>query len=344
MTQPDIDYIVCAEAGNFQLRKRAFPRPRPGEALLRVTRVGICGTDLHAYAGDQAYFTYPRILGHELAAEVVGIEEGNPAGLRAGDRVIVLPYLSCGSCIACRRNKANCCADMRVLGVHADGGMQQYITVPQELLLPAGELSPEEITLVEPLAIGAHAIRRAALEAGETIAVVGCGPIGLGIIVQARIVGSRVIALDAVTSRLSFARDRMGAEAVVDVRDEPVKRLAELTGGEGCTAVFDATGNRRALESGVDYLAHGGRYVLVGLSKGELTFTHPAIHAKETSLLCSRNASVADFIRVREVLSSGKFPTDHFITHRVPYTEMIERFDDWLRPETGVIKAITLWD
>lgn len=337
-----MDYIVCRDPGHFQLLQKPRPVAAAGEALLRIHRVGICGTDLHAYAGNQAFFSYPRVLGHELSAEVVEIGD-NEQGLSAGEKVIIMPYLSCGVCIACRNGKTNCCTNIRVLGVHTDGGMQEYVSLPTAVLMPAGELSHDEIAIVEPLAIGAHALRRAAVKAGETIVVVGCGPIGIGMIALAKIVGCTVIALDTNQQRLDFVRDEIGADHVINVLESPVEKVNEITSGDLATAVFDATGNQRALESGTDYMSHGGRYVLVGLSKGELTFTHPGIHAKETTLMCSRNATFDDFRWVKETLEGGRFPTNKFITHSVPYTEMIGDFDGWLKPEAGVIKAVVTW-
>lgn len=337
-----MNYIVCQEPGDFQLQQKELPVAGEGEALLKVHRVGICGTDLHAYAGNQAFFSYPRILGHELSAEILEIGV-NEQGLSAGDSVIIMPYLSCGKCIACRNGKTNCCTNIRVLGVHTDGGMQEVITLPTDVLMPAGKLSHDEIAIVEPLAIGAHALRRAAVQNGETIVIVGCGPIGIGMMALARIVGCTIIALDTNQQRLDFVRDEIGVDHIVNVLDDPLKAVMEITGGELATAVFDATGSKRALESGVDYMSHGGRYVLVGLSKGDLTFTHPKIHAKETTLMCSRNATFDDFNWVKDTLEGGRFPTDKFITHSVPYSEMIGQFDDWLKPETGVIKAMVTW-
>lgn len=331
-------YIVCEEPGKFELREKEAPVRKAGEALLKINKVGICGTDLHAYAGNQAFFTYPRILGHELASTVLEIDE-NPQGIKAGDGVIVMPYVSCGECVACRAGKTNCCSNITVLGVHGDGGMQEQIAVPTNILLPAGDLSDDEMAIVEPLAIGAHAIRRAAVQPGETVVVVGCGPIGIGMMKLAQIAGAKVIALDMNDDRLKYAKEEIGVDYIVNVKDKPVDKVAEITGGDLATAVFDASGHKGALESGPDYMAHGGRYVLVGLSKGELTFVHPKIHAKETTIMCSRNATLEDFEHVVEVLSSGEFPTSSFITHNVDFSTMIQHFDSWLKPETGVIKA-----
>lgn len=321
--------------------EKTIPSRSVGQALLRIKKVGVCGTDLHAYMGNQAFFSYPRILGHELASEILEIEQ-NEQNLKAGDKVVVMPYLSCGECIACRNGKTNCCTKIKVLGVHTDGGMQEQILVPLNILLPANHLSDDEMTIVEPLAIGAHALRRAKVEKGETIAVIGCGPIGIGILKLAQIAGAKVIALDINENRLQFAKNNIGVDHAVKVDAKTIEEIAQITNGDMCTAVFDATGNKMALETGVDYMSHGGRFVLVGLSKSNLTYNHPTIHAKETTLMCSRNATVEDFEHVIAIL--GRFPTNAFITHRVPYTEMIANFDSWLNPEMNVIKATIDFD
>jgi 2-desacetyl-2-hydroxyethyl bacteriochlorophyllide A dehydrogenase len=329
-------YIVCEKPGEFILKEKEAPIRKENEALLQINKVGICGTDLHAYSGNQAFFTYPRILGHELASTVLEIGE-NPKGIKAGDKVVVMPYISCQKCIACRNGKPNCCTNIRVLGVHTDGGMQEQITVPSSILLLANHLSNEQMAIVEPLAIGAHAVRRAAIIPGETVAVVGCGPIGIGIMKLAQIAGAKVIAIDMNEQRLAYAKEKIGVNYTVVAGENTVEEIKAITNGDLCTAVFDASGHKGALESAPDYMSHGGRFILVGLSKGELTYMHPAIHAKEMTLMCSRNATTEDFEYVIDVLD--QFPTESYISHTVPFTEMIENFDSWLNPATGVIKA-----
>jgi len=329
-------YIVCEKPGEFLLKEKDAPKRQKNEALLQVNKVGICGTDIHAYSGNQAFFTYPRILGHELATEVLEIEENNK-GIKAGDKVVIMPYISCGKCIACRNEKTNCCTNIKVLGIHTDGGMQEQITVPTNILLPANHLSDNQMAIVEPLAIGAHAIRRAAIKKDEFVVVVGCGPIGIGIMKLAQIEGAKVIAIDMNEQRLAYAKEKIGIDYTVNVTKDPLEQIKEITNGELATVVFDASGHKGALETGPNYMAHGGRFVLVGLSKGDLTYNHPAIHAKEMTLMCSRNATTEDFEHVINILD--QFPTESFITHSVPYNEMIENFDSWVKPETGVIKA-----
>ena len=331
-------YIVCEKPGRFKLREKSKPQKVEGQAILSVKKIGICGTDLHAYAGNQAFFTYPRILGHELAAEVLEIE-GNSQNIKVGDKVIVMPYISCGQCIACKNGKTNCCTELRVLGVHTDGGMQEQISVPTNLLIPANKLSYAEMAIVEPLAIGAHAIRRAQILPNEFIVVMGCGPIGIGIMKFAQIAGAKVIAMDIDSGRLNYAKDKIDIDHIVLAGEAAVDMIGEITEGEMAAAVFDATGNKEALEKGLNYMANGGRYILVGLSNGKLEFEHPAMHAKETTLMCSRNATLEDFEAVIDILKMGKFPVDSFITHDVSFAEMIHHFDSWLDPKNGVIKA-----
>ncbi|MFD2587374.1 zinc-binding alcohol dehydrogenase family protein [Croceitalea marina] len=330
-------YIVCEEPKIFKLKSKEAPVPKNGEALIEIKKIGICGTDLHAFSGNQAFFTYPRILGHELAAKVVGIG-ANEKGIENGDKVVIMPYVSCGKCIACQNGKTNCCKNIEVLGVHTDGGMQEQIVVRTDLLIKTNELSYGEMAIVEPLAIGAHAIRRAAIKKGEFVVVVGCGPIGIGIIKLAQIAGAKVVVLDTNNKRLDYARKDIGVDYAFNIMHDPLERISEITGGDMATAVFDATGNKNAIENGIDYMAHGGRYVLVGLSKGELTYSHPKIHAKESTIMCSRNATLEDFEHVISVLS--EFPTTSFITHEVAFSEMIDVFETFTKPETGVIKAM----
>ncbi|MGB2164597.1 MAG: zinc-binding alcohol dehydrogenase family protein [Flavobacteriaceae bacterium] len=330
-------YIVCKKPREFLLKEKEAPVRKENEALLQINKVGICGTDLHAYAGNQAYFEYPKILGHELASQVMDIGE-NDKGIKIGDKVVVMPYFSCGVCFACNTGKTNCCENITVLGVHADGGMQEQISVPIDVLLPANHLSDDQMAIVEPLAIGAHAIRRSGIVPDETVAVVGCGPIGIGIMKLVQIAGAKVIALDTNTQRLNYAKDKIGVDHVVNAGDNALREVTEITNGDLCAVVFDASGNKNALEACPDYMSHGGRFVLVGLSKGELTYLHPKVHAKEMTLLCSRNATQEDFEHVMSILD--QFPTSSFITHNVPFIEMIEHFDSWLDPATGVIKAM----
>ena len=329
-------YIVCERPGKFSIREKKVPQRDQNEALLKVNKVGICGTDIHAYAGNQPFFSYPRILGHELSCTVLEIGE-NEKKIATGDNVIVMPYISCKNCVACNKGKTNCCTNINVLGVHKDGGMQEKISVPIDILLPAKDLTFNQMAIVEPLSIGAHAIKRANIKPNEFIAVIGCGPIGIGIMKLSQIMGSKVIAIDTNEQRLKFAIEKIGVDFAVKAGDDSIKNVSKITNGDLCSSVFDATGNKLALESGPDYVSHGGTFVLVGLFNGELTYTHPSVHAKEMSLICSRNATLDDFEYVMSVIH--KFPTESFITHDVSFDEMISNFEKWINPDSGLIKA-----
>lgn len=331
--------IVCTNPGHFEMQDRPDPIRNENQALLKVNKVGICGTDLHAYAGNQPYFTYPRILGHELATEILDVGH-NSVGLKEGDKAVVIPYIHCGNCVACLNGKTNCCTQLKVLGVHTDGGMQNTIVVQQDLIIACPELTEAQMAIVEPLSIGYHALQRAPIVPGETVLVIGCGPIGLGLLKLAQGKGAKTMALDLNPKRLQFAQEVLGVEHVIDGRQDPLKQLQDLTDNRMVNTVFDATGNKGALEQGHRYMSHGGSYILVGLSKGELTFNHPEIHAKETSILCSRNATKKDFQEVISLLEQDHFPTDAYITHTVDYTEMISQFTQWTNPQSNTIKAV----
>jgi 2-desacetyl-2-hydroxyethyl bacteriochlorophyllide A dehydrogenase len=333
--------ITLKEPGHLALTdSSAADKPGAGEALVRVRRVGVCGTDLHAFKGEQPFFTYPRVLGHELGVEVVSLGGGDGAGLRVGDRCAVEPYLNCGACVACRRGKTNCCARLEVLGVHTDGGMCEFIKVPTAKLHPSATLSLDQLALVEPLSIGAHAVARAAVEPGEFALVVGAGPIGLSVIQFARLAGARCIVLDVNEERLRFARQHFGIELTVAAGNGATERLREITAGEMPTAVFDATGNARSMAASFDFMAHGGRLIFVGLFQGDVTFHDPDAHRRELTLLCSRNSTGDDFRRIIRRLEAGEFDVAPWITHRAAFGAVVEEFPHWLNPQSQFIKAL----
>ena len=333
--------IVLTEPGRFESITAAdAPPPGAGEALVRVHRIGVCGTDLHAFAGKQPFFTYPRILGHELGVEVLAVGEA-VSNVKPGDRCALEPYVNCQKCIACRRGRGNCCTAMQVIGVHTDGGMRERFVVPARKLHPSSALGFEQLALVEPLGIGAHAVERAALEEGETALVIGAGPIGLATIQFAREKGARVIVLDIHDGRLGFCRSQLGVEETIHGgREDVTARLREITSGDMPTAVFDATGNPRSMAVAFGYPAHGGRLVFVGLFQGDLTFHDPDFHKRELTVLASRNAHPADFPRIIGLIEAGRIDTAPWITHRASLEGTPAEFPSWTDPETGVIKAM----
>ncbi len=313
--------------------------PGAGEALVRVRRVGICGTDLHAFRGRQPFFSYPRILGHELGVEVVEVGAG-VTGVAPGDRCAVEPYLECGSCGACRQGRTNCCYELRVLGVHVDGGMRELIVVPAHKLHRSASLSVDELALVETLGIGAHAVDRAQLREGEDALVVGAGPIGLAVIQFAVITGARVHVLELDARRRAFARERFGVASAFGPDGDPLAAIRGALGGELPAVVLDATGNPRSMHDAFRYLPSAGRLVLVGLFQGEVTFDDPEFHRRELTVLASRNSVSADFRRIVDLMEQGVVDPDPWITHRAGYDRLVEEFDGWLDPAGGVLKAM----
>lgn len=330
--------LVCITPGTFEYSNTEIPVVGKNETLLRIQRIGICGTDLHAFEGTQPFFQYPRILGHELAAEIITT---SAEGFTSGEAVTIIPYFNCGNCVACRKGKPNCCAQIKVCGVHVDGGMREYLVVPDYSLVKSEGLSWDELALVEPLAIGAHAIRRAAVEKEDVVLVIGAGPIGLGTMEFARIAGAKVIAMDINPQRLEFCKEKLNVAYTVNALDADVaEQIRNITHGDMADVVIDCTGNLRAINGMINYLAHGGRAVLVGLQKEAFAFNHPEFHKRESTLMSSRNATREDFDHVVLSMKKGLVNPATYITHRLDFDKVAGSFKDLLDPANGVIKAM----
>ena len=331
--------LTCVKPGSLEYTDVKRPVLKKGHAIIKIKRVGICGTDLHAYEGSQPFFSYPRILGHELAGELLDFDDA--PGFITGEAVTVIPYFNCGYCLPCRNGKPNCCVNINVCGVHIDGGMSEYLSVPSYSLVHGQGLSFDELALIEPLAIGAHGISRANVQPGENVLVVGAGPIGLGAMEFAKIAGAVVTAMDVNDNRLQFCKNKLKVQHTINARSANVpEQLREITGEDMPTVVIDATGSQAAINNSFQYMAHGARYILIGLQKGEITFNHPEFHKREGTLMSSRNALRADFDHVIRSLKNGSVDPLTYITHRINFGEVKMSFESWLKPETGVIKAM----
>ena len=330
--------LLCVEPGRLELVERPRPSPGPNEALVRIRRAGVCGTDFHIFEGSHPFLNYPRVIGHELSGEIE--ETGPGCGLAVGAKVCVIPYLACGKCVACRRGKPNCCQRIGVLGVHIDGGMADYVCVPEINLASAEGVTLDQAAMVEFLAIGAHAVRRGQIQERDRVLVIGAGPIGLGCALFAKLRGGSVTSLDRREDRLAFCREALGVDHTVVAAPDALDRFLALTGGDLFDVVIDATGNATSMEAGFDYVAHGGTYVLVSVVRETVTFSDPKFHAREMSLLGSRNATREDFETVFAAMRAGLIPTDRLATHRAPLDESPQRFAEWIRPESGAIKAL----
>jgi 2-desacetyl-2-hydroxyethyl bacteriochlorophyllide A dehydrogenase len=317
--------------------------PGPGEVLVRVHRVGICGTDISGYLGKMPFFSYPRIPGHELGVEVVKVGAG-VTNVAPGDHCAVEPYINDPNSYASRRGHPNCCEKLQVLGVHCDGGLRPQFLVPARKLHVSRTLAFEQLALVETLAIGCHAVNRGAPLSDESCLVIGAGPIGLAVLEFVKLTGAKTIVLDVNDQRLEFCHKVMGVAHTVKLSDTVEKDLRDLTDGHLPDVVIDATGSCASMSASFGLIAPGGRLVYVGITTDEVKFRHPVFHKTEGTLLCSRNALPGDFTRIIGLIEDGRIDTGPWITHRAAFEELPGVFPSYTRPETGVIKAVVAID
>jgi alcohol dehydrogenase len=318
------------------------PAPGDGEALVRVLRIGICGTDISGYLGKMPFFSYPRIPGHELGVEVLATGTG-VTHVKPGDRCAVEPYMNCGQCFPCRKGNTNCCENLKVLGVMMDGGMTERLVLPARKLHPANPLTPDQCALVETLAIGCHAVNRGQPGPDETVLVIGAGPIGLSVIEFVKLSGAKTLVMDLNEQRLEFVRHKMGLPDTILTRGDgaELETLRQMTGGRLAQVVIDATGSHKSMGHALNYCAFTGRLVYVGITQAEVSFPHaPILHRRELTVMGSRNALPPDFARIIKLIEEGRIDTRPWITHQAKFDEMIGVFPQWIKPETGVIKAV----
>lgn len=319
--------IVCTEPGNMNditIKEPIISEDK--DVLIAVKRIGICGTDIHAFGGNQPFFSYPRILGHEISGVVEGIGS-NVENIKISDQVTIIPYLHCEECIACRNGKTNCCTQMRVLGVHTDGGMAERMKVPSSHVLVVNELSLDNAAMVEPLSIGAHAVQRAAIKQSETVLIIGAGPIGLGAARFAKLQGAKTIIMDISEERLRFGKEWAECDVTINASsDDVTQQLLDQNEGSLPSIVMDVTGNKQSMMNAFDYVAHGGKLIYVGLVKDIISFNDPDFHSKELTLLGSRNATKEDFDYVISCFIKGLIhPT--YITKKIKFDDVINYFN-----------------
>ncbi len=332
--------LVLEKPGSLAWVEVPVPDPVMGEVLVRVRRCGVCGTDIHALAGRQPFFSYPRRLGHELCVEIVAAPAGS--ALVAGDLCAVEAYYFCGQCPACRSGKTNCCRNLRVLGVHVDGGHAPMIAVPVDKLHRTGALTPEQTALVEPLVIGAHGVERASLRAGEPTAIIGLGPIGLAAAVFAKAAGADVTCVDVQPARLDFACGKMGLGAPLHADADLARRL-QTHFGQLPSAIIDATGSAASMRATFELAEHGGRIVFLGLFSGEMTFDDPNFHRRELTLLASRAGLSGTFREVIRLLETARVDAAPLVTHRFGFADAAERLPG-IHHESGLVKAMIDFD
>ena len=331
--------LVVAEPRQMVWQQRAKPTPAANDVLIKPLTAGICGTDIHAWAGNQPFFSYPRVLGHELCGEVV--ELGSEAsGFRLGQRVALIPYVACQQCDACLSGKTNCCEKISVIGVHQDGGFCEFLSVPTSNLLAVDDVDPEAAALIEPFAISAHAVRRAAVAADEQVLVVGAGPIGLGVAAIAAAAGANVVVADTSEQRRAHVAQKLGLATVNPLEADFETQLKAEFGGRLAGKVIDATGSPAAMNGAVKLIRHGGTIVFVGLHKGDLVIPDIEFHKKETTLMGSRNATLEDFAKVRELMANSQLRADMMLNRHYDFSTLAETFEAEVINNRELIKGV----
>ncbi len=313
--------------GAVEIGDVAEPIRKPGEALLRVRYVGLCGTDLNSYRGRNPLVSYPRIPGHEIAATIAEIDDGD-AAFSVGSDVTLSPYTSCGGCAACRNNRNNACQFNQTLGVQRDGALAEYISVPVEKLY-TGRLGLQELCLVEPLTVGCHAVSRARVRSSDTVAIFGCGGVGLGAVAASAFRGANTIAVDIDDGKLEVARKAGAASLINSQRQDPVAAIRELTGGLGPQVVIEAIGQPETFRAAVDLAAYTGRVVYIGYAKEPVTYETKLFVQKELDIMGTRNALPEDFREVIRMLEEHRFPVEAAISAIVEAKDAAEILAAW---------------
>ena len=321
--------VQITEAGKVQVAEIVKPTLGVGEILLRIKYVGFCGSDLNTYLGRNPMVKMPVIPGHEVGAVIEEIGEGVPAGFEKGMNVTVNPYTNCGKCASCRNGRVNACEHNETLGVQRNGSMQEFLVLPWTKVIPATGLSDKECALIEPMSVGFHAVSRAQVTDIDTVAVIGCGMIGLGAIVRASLRGARVIAMDIDDEKLELAK-RLGASMVINSKTENVvERVRELTDGYMADVVIEAVGSPVTYVTAIDIVAFTGRVACIGYAKSEVAFQTKYFVQKELDIRGSRNAMPEDFRAVIHYLQNGNCPMNELISAVVKPEEAGEALQKW---------------
>lgn len=327
-----------------KLREISIDRPGapgPGQALVRTHRMGVCGTDISCYLGKFPFFAFPRIPGHELGVEV--LEVGSDVhNVRPGDACSVEPYMHCSTCYACRKGASNCCANLKVIGVMTDGGLCESFLIRADKLHVSKKLTMDQLALVETLAIGCHASQRSGSTAQDQVLIIGAGPIGIATLEFVRLTGAEITVMDMNPARLDFVKRTYGIDRLIEVTqsNSGLDAAKALTDSDLYSVVIDATGNRFSMSGAFQFVAPTGRLVYVGITQDEIVFKHPSLHRPEVTLLASRNALPSDFPYIIGLIEAGTIKTDPWITHRTDLDHVLDDFESFTRPESGVLKAI----
>jgi 2-desacetyl-2-hydroxyethyl bacteriochlorophyllide A dehydrogenase len=313
--------ILIHAPNDISIQEVSNPERKPNEVIIKVRGMGICGSDIAAYKGINPLVTYPRIIGHEIAGEVLEAPSGETE-IMPGDRVVIEPYVYCGQCYPCMNQRTNCCENLAVRGVHVDGGMSELCVHPRHLVhkVPA-DVSWKHLAMVEPLTISVHAVQRARLAKGEHLVVTGSGPIGLLAAQYALVIGAVPIVVDPIDERLAFARLLGISHGINPDKENAVERIKEITGGRMAEAVVEASGSDAAIRSSIDYAAYSGRIALVGWPKGEVSLMTAMFTKKELDVMGSRN-SVRTFPESIDLIAGNKIDVASLVTRTVSFEEV----------------------
>lgn len=321
--------LMIEAEGRSALHDVAASTPGPGEVLVRVRHVGLCGSDLNTFRGLNPLVSLPRIPGHEIGGEIAAVGADVPADCQVGQRVVVLPYTSCGTCSSCRKGRTNACRYNKTLGVQQDGGLAESIVLPHGKVIANDTLAPRHLALVEPLSVGFHAVARGQVASGDTVVVIGCGMIGMGAIVAAAARGARVIAIDVNADKAAYAT-RFGAAHAIDATNEDAAaRIEALTNGDGADVVVEAVGLPITFTQAIDFAGFAGRVVYVGYSKAPVTYETRFFNLKELDIMGSRNATMADFEAVIAYLETLGEAADGLVTRTFPFAEADQALPYW---------------
>jgi threonine dehydrogenase-like Zn-dependent dehydrogenase len=322
--------LVLQGPGHATIAEVGEPgRTGQDEVLLQVRRIGLCGSDLNSYRGRNPLVTYPRILGHEIAATVAELNPRHPEW-QPGMAVTMSPYTNCGRCASCLRGRPNACQFNQTLGVQRDGALTEFISMPAGRLYRA-DLSLRELCLVEPLTVGFHAAARGRVAAGEVVAVFGCGGVGLGAVSGAAFRGATVIAIDVDDGKLATARKAGAAHGINTTAADLHGQLADLTNGRGPDVCIEAIGLPQTFRAAVEEVAFTGRVVYIGYAKEQVAYETRLFVQKELDILGSRNAQPEDFRDVIRMLEAKQFPVEDAITHTISLADAPDIFAEWDR-------------
>lgn len=334
---------ICIEApGQVVIKEIEKPVRKPGEALLKMLYGGICGSDLGSYRGANAYVSYPRVPGHELAAEIVEIDE-NDQGLKPGMIVTCNPYFNCGSCYSCKRGLVNACTDNQTMGVQREGGFAEYITMPIERIYDGKGLSAKVLSLIEPFCISYHGISRANVQKGERVLVVGAGTIGVLAAVAAKAKGAEVTICDVAEDKLDYAYKtfQLDHKLLNSSPEAFEKGVAELTNGDGYDVTIEAVGLPNTFQNCIDAACFGARVVLIGVSKRNIDdFFFTIIQKKELNLYGSRNAMKKDFLELIDLVKAGGVDLEKIVTNTYKMDEAPKAFEEFAANAGKMLKVV----